>query len=141
MASWVQKLKGNLFLAYRAVWAHPFRIFIGSDDRTGKERFLANYAGEGNIVTAGEEREWLAQAGRCINCGLCEAAAALRAWPSAMAISHSRATPQLPHAKALLEKLRPEILAEAEALCPTRVPLSGLAAFLSRRLKQVEEAR
>jgi hypothetical protein len=54
-------------------------------------------------------------------------------------VSLARATPDLPRARTLLAKLKPESLARAEAVCPTRVPLQEIAAYLSRRLREMDQ--
>ena len=46
-----KKLKGDLYLAYRALVAHPLRKLLTHDARTGLQRFLDNYAAEGPCGT------------------------------------------------------------------------------------------
>src|SRR5207247_823225 len=58
---------------------------------------------------------------------------------SLLPLALARATPDLPRARALLLRLKPEALARGEAVCPTRVPLRGIAAFLQRRLRDLDE--
>ena len=145
MAAGFQKLKGDLYMGYRAAVAHPLRLLFSNDERTGKQKFLDNYAPEGLLPTSAEDREVLHAASRCIHCGLCDAYdAALSSLPrtlydgaSALPVSWSRATPDLPAAHAALERLHPEQLARAEAVCPTRVPLRRVAAYLQRKLEEL----
>lgn len=146
MAGFVQRLKGNLFLGYRAVIAHPLRKLFDNDERPGKVRFLANYAPEGNIPTSLEDRAVLRGASRCIHCGLCEAydnelsklPRTLYDGAALIPVALTRASPDLPRARQLLSRLDPSLLASAEAVCPTRVPLRDLAAYLKRKLDELE---
>src|SRR5688572_15466275 len=68
-----QKVRGNLYLAYRALIAHPLRKLFSEDPLRGSRRFLANYGPEGNVPLSLEERALLKGASRCIHCGLCDA--------------------------------------------------------------------
>ena len=146
MPDFLHKLKGDLFLAYRAVIAHPLRKFLNEDTRSGKDRFLANYAPEGNLPTTEADREVLRGASRCIDCGLCEAYdAGLSQLPrtvylgaSELATSLTRAVPDIPYARELVEKLSDRSLLQAEAVCPTRVPLRALLAYLRRKLEELD---
>lgn len=141
----MQKLKGDLYLAYRALIAHPLRRLFSPDERSGKQRFLDNYAAEGLVPISAEYRELLYQASRCIHCGLCEGFdGALSVLPrttydgaSLLPISYSRATPDLPRARAALDALAENQLVRSEAVCPTRVPLRALARSLRRELEEV----
>jgi hypothetical protein len=147
MAGGFQRLKGDLYMGYRAAIAHPLRLLFSGDERTGKQKFLDNYAREGLLPTSAEDRETLHAASRCIHCGLCDAYdPALSSLPrtlydgaSVMPVAWSRATPDLPTAREALVRIHPEQLARAEAVCPTRVPLRRVAAYLQRKL--VELAR
>lgn len=144
MKPW-KKLKGDLYLVYRALVAHPLRRLFSADDRTGKQRFLDNYAAEGLVPMTPEDRDVLHGAARCIHCGLCDAYdLALSAIPrtaydgaSLLPIAYSRATPDLPRARAALSQLREDQLIRAEAVCPTRVPLRSLVRYLQRKLREV----
>jgi succinate dehydrogenase/fumarate reductase-like Fe-S protein len=141
----MQKLKGDLYLAYRALFAHPLRQLFSTDQRSGKQRFLDNYAPEGLVPMSAGDRQLLYQASRCIHCGLCEGFDdALSVLPrttydgsSLLAICYSRATPDLPRARAALEGLSEAQLVRSEAVCPTRVPLRSLLGYLRRQLDEV----
>src|ERR671931_1871959 len=127
MAGEFQRLKGDLYMGYRAAIAHPLRLLFSNDERTGKQKFLDNYAPEGLLPTSAEDREVLQASSRCIHCGLCDAYdAALSSLPrtlydgaSVLPVAWSRATPDLPTARAALRRLAPEQLARAQAVCPT----------------------
>lgn len=146
MAGVFTRLKGDLYMAYRAVIAHPLRALFRGDERSGKQRFLDNYAPEGLVPTSAEDRQILQAASRCIHCGLCDAydpslsklPRTAYDGPSAMPISWSRATPDLPHAREGLLGIAPELLARAEAICPTRVPLRRIAEYLHRKLSELD---
>ncbi len=141
----IHKLKGDLYLAYRALIAHPLKKLFSTDERTGKQRFLDNYAPEGLVPMSAEDRQIVQAAARCIHCGLCDAYdLALAVVPrteydgaSLLPISYSRATPDLPRARAALVALREDQLTRSEAVCPTRVPLRSIARYLQRKLEEV----
>ena len=143
--SLMQRLRGDGFLAYRALIAHPLRQLFSGDERSGKEKFLNNYAPEALVAMSEEDREVLRGAARCIHCGLCDAYdLALASLPrtvydgaSLMPIAYSRATPDLVRAKTALGKVDEAQLVRAEAVCPTRVPLRRIAVYLKRKLEQV----
>lgn len=147
----LKKLKGNLYLGYRALIAHPLRKLFDTDPRSGKERFLANYAPEGLVPISLEDRAVLKGASRCIHCGLCDAYdPSMSALPrtmydgaSLLPVAYARATPGLNRIAAVLERLEDAALVKAERVCPTRVPLKEIAAMLKRKLAElrVEQAK
>src|SRR5215471_17290264 len=111
MGRW-HDLKGDLYLGYRALIAHPLKKLFDADERSGKERFLANYAPEGLIPTSLADRGIVRAAARCIHCGLCEAfeltplPRALDEGASLLPLVYSRATPSLPFARSVLQQLK-----------------------------------
>jgi succinate dehydrogenase/fumarate reductase-like Fe-S protein len=141
----IRRFKGDLYLAYRALVAHPLKRLFSTDERSGKQRFLDNYAPEGLVPISAEDRRILQGAARCIHCGLCEAYDLARAavsrtvydGASLLPIAYSRATPDLPRARAALISLREDNLARSEAVCPTRVPLRSIARYLQRKMDEV----
>ena len=132
------RIKGDGYLAYRALIAHPLLKLFRRDDRTGRQRFLANYGPEGLIPLTEGDRRIIRGASRCINCGLCDSQdLALSAIPrtvyqgaSLLPVAFSRAAPQFPRLKLILESLRADSLERAEAICPTRVPLQALVNYV-----------
>src|ERR1700687_3813265 len=110
----IQKLKGDLYLAYRALIAHPLKRIFNTDERSGKQQFLDNYAPEVLVPMSVADRQILPAAARCIHCGLCDAFdRPLRMIPrsvydgtSLLPISYSRATPDPPPAAAALAEPR-----------------------------------
>lgn len=146
MPSLLKKLQGDLYLGYRAIIAHPLRLLFDRDERPGKQRFLANYAPEGNLPTTVEDRRVLAGASRCIHCGLCEPFdQMLTQLPrtqydgaSLLPMVYARAMPGLQHAREAIQAIDPEKLARSEAVCPTRVPLRSIARWLKVKLAELD---
>src|SRR5262249_46715732 len=60
----IRRLKGDLYLAYRALIAHPLKRLFSTDVRSGKQRFLDNYAPEGLVPMSAEDRRILQEAAR-----------------------------------------------------------------------------
>ena len=145
----VERLKGDLYLAWRAAVAHPLRLLFSGDERSGKERFLLNYAVEGNLPTSEADRRVLHGASRCIHCGLCDAydpslsrlPRTVTDGPSLLPMALARAMPDLPHARDALLAVDAAALAEAEKVCPTRVPLVDIAEYLKRKLAELDALR
>lgn len=101
----------------------------------GAERFAENFFSEGLVPTTLAERAALAAASRCLGCGLCDAAPGPGPQPSLLPTTLSKSSTELAAIGADLAAYaaNPERLAEAERLCPTRVPLQQLGAFLQAR--------
>jgi succinate dehydrogenase/fumarate reductase-like Fe-S protein len=145
----LQEWKGDLYLAYRALIAHPLKKLFSRDERSGQQQFLDNYGSEGLVPTALEDRAILRGAARCIHCGLCEAFdLALGALPrtaydgaSLLPLVYSRSLPQLAWARPALALLREDQLLRSEAICPTRVPLRQIAKLLRRKLEETGSAK
>ena len=141
-----KKILGTLWLGVRAIVIHPAQLALRGEP--GLQRFEANFLPEGLVPTSGADRELLRAASRCVHCGLCDAALSPAealgggARPSLMPLVYARSSVELPRAKAALAALRarPALLVEAERLCPERVPLVRLAAWLEERLARVEAA-
>jgi heterodisulfide reductase subunit C len=133
----VSKVRSYAWLAWRAVVSHPLR---GLRRRgTGKERFLGNYAGEGLVPTAAEERAAGEAASACIGCGLCESGCALRgAIPSIRDMGLHGAFRLYSKSAGMLALSGDALAACAactgcEPLCPTGVPIARLVrAFAAR---------
>lgn len=144
-----ERIKGDLYLAWRAAVAHPLRLLFSTDDRSGRERFLSNYAVEGNLPTSEADRRVLQGAARCIHCGLCDAydpslsklPRTVSDGPSLLPIALARATPDLPHAREVLRAIDDSALRQAERVCPTRVPLVEIAVYLRSKLAELDALR
>ena len=143
--SLIKRLKGDAFLGYRAMVAHPLRTLFSRDGRTGKQRFLDNYATEGLVPTSDPDRSVLLTASRCINCGLCDLAVgtgnpAGYSGMSLLATADTRMSSDAPLVASRLAFATPAELAAGEAVCPTRVPLQALAAYVRRKADEVAKA-
>lgn len=129
-----------VYLAWRALVAHPLRKVFRTR-RKGLDLFLSQYGSEGLVVTHPDEREAMAEAGRCISCGLCElscdltqSSQAVRALglPAVFRL-YSRNLSEMPLAAEALNAC--SRCGACDALCPTQVPISALVA----RLRQMAE--
>jgi succinate dehydrogenase/fumarate reductase-like Fe-S protein len=143
--SW-KRIESDLYLGYRALAVHPLKTLLRGDERTGREQFLSNYAAEGLLPIAVEERTLLRGAARCIRCGLCDAqpdAEVTRAYqgPSFIPVAYTRATPHLRDLGAAVREVNQAQLLRGEAACPTRVPLVALARYLRRKVDELDKER
>ncbi len=128
-----------VYLAYRALLAHPLRRLrlVGS----GLDRFRAAYVSEGLVPTAAEDREIASAAAACICCGLCEPGCDLAgATPAARALGlhaafrlYARNSAELPLAAEALAAC--EGCTGCDARCPTGVPISRIVNHLRARAR------
>jgi len=110
--------------------------------RRGVEQFRANYAPDRLPPIAPEERVLLPMLSGCIACGLCNVGDAARigaskgayAGPMDLALASSRSMPDYDAALVSLGMTTDEDLARAERLCPTRVPIRKIAAFVRAKV-------
>lgn len=138
----MKKLLADLFLLWRALFVQPLRRLRHLGGPSGEARFLAQYGSEGLVPTSPADRAMLSAAARCVGCGLCDElggrlGAGARAsfdGPSLVPLQYARSTTELRSARREIESIEPARYAEAEAACPTRVPLQALAAWLKERL-------
>lgn len=111
--------------------------------RRGVETFRALYAADRLPPMDPEERRILPMLSGCVACGLCDVGEAARiaasnglyAGPMDLALASSRSMPDYDAAVVSLERTTDEALAEAEALCPTRVPLRAIARFVRAKAR------
>lgn len=137
------RLASDGYLVWRALVAHPLRRAFDTGPG-GREKFLAHYAPEGLVPTTPADKAMLAAASRCIGCGLCDAfdGQLLRlprqvyGGASLLPLQYARSSVELVHAREALERIDPDAYREAEAVCPTRVPLVNLAKWLGERLER-----
>jgi hypothetical protein len=137
------RLAADGYLAWRALVAHPLRRVFDAGPR-GREKFLAHYAPEGLVPTTPEDKAMLAAAGRCIACGLCDAfdgqlarlPKSLYRGAALVPLRYARSSVELAHAAEVVRAIDPAAYREAEAICPTRVPLVALARWLKERLER-----
>lgn len=141
------RLAADGYLAWRALVAHPLRRAFDAGPR-GREKFLAHYAPEGLVPTTPEDKAMLAAAGRCIACGLCDAfdgqlgrlPRAVYGGAALVPLRYARSSVDLVHAGAAIRAVDPAAYRDAEAVCPTRVPLVALAGWLKERLERTVAA-
>ncbi len=125
-----------VYLAYRALLAHPLRRLrlVGS----GLDRFRSAYFAEGLVPTSAADREIAQAAAGCISCGLCEVGCALAgAAPAVRALGlhaafrlYARNGAELPLAAGALEACAG--CAGCDARCPAGVPISRIVDHLAR---------
>jgi succinate dehydrogenase/fumarate reductase-like Fe-S protein len=100
--------------------------------------FRANFEAEHLSSITATERHELASFSRCIACGRCDAgdgqriAASNGTYPGTMAlmVASSRSLPDFAAAGEALRWISDEDLARKESVCPTRVPMRRIAAFI-----------
>jgi hypothetical protein len=146
--SWLKQMKGDAYIGYRAIVVHPLKKLVSQDGRTGKQRFLDNYATEGLVPTGDEDQHALLAASRCINCGLCDfhdlvLGTVPRHQYSGMSlfpVAYTRWTSDLARLSKAVHEVTDDALAAGEAVCPTRVPLRILAAYVRRKTGEVAKA-
>jgi succinate dehydrogenase/fumarate reductase-like Fe-S protein len=146
----VKRVLALLLLGLRALVLHPLAQLFTPPERKGKRRFLANYAPEALVPMSAGDRAELPSFSGCVNCGLCDAVCPLvgrgelQDWrgPSLFAIAYSRATPELPHLRAVIATLDDCGVCHAcQDVCPRAVPLLAIFAFTRRKLAEVDAAR
>jgi hypothetical protein len=130
------RLKALVLLAFallRTLWRYAWRRRV-----VGLERFRANYAQDGLTSLSEDERREMRDFGRCIACGRCDQGDATRILEShgqfrgtmGLVLAASRSMPDYRAAALGFAFLSDRELERKEGLCPTRVPLRRLAAFV-----------
>ena len=104
--------------------------------RRGVAQFRLNYAEARLPPMTAEDRVLLPLLSGCIACGLCDVGS-VKSGTGAMqlALSDSRSMPDYDAALVSLAATSEAELLEAEALCPTRVPLRRIAAFVRAKAR------
>jgi hypothetical protein len=104
----------------------------------GLARFRENYAEDGLSAVSARDRFDMLTFGRCIACGRCDRGDSERVATAAghyrgtmsLVLAASRSMPDYRAAAQGFARLTDAELAAKEALCPTRVPIRRIAAFV-----------
>lgn len=128
------------FLLALALLRTFFRRAIGGG-RSGLAAFRANYAADGLGPVSPDQRRAMESFGRCIACGLCDRGERERIARSGGAyhgvmtlmLAASRSMPDFGAAVLALRHVPDDVLARKEGLCPTRVPMRSIAAFVREK--------
>lgn len=137
----LRRLLALAYLAWRALVVQPLkRLLLRLRGRSGVERFLASYAGEGLGPTRPEDRAVGEEAAACISCGLCEFGCDLSSSvPGIRALGlhaafrlYSRSAAELRFAADALGACAS--CTGCDALCPTGVPISRIVRYLHARV-------
>lgn len=131
------RLKALLLLALalvRTLWRRAWH-----PDVDGLAQFRQNYAEDGLTALLPDERAIMREFGGCIACGRCERGDAAKIMQAkgrfrgtmGLVLAASRSMPDYRAAAQGFAYLDDTELAQKEGLCPTRVPLRRLAAFVS----------
>jgi hypothetical protein len=134
-----RRLKAAFFLAVAFLATVLRRIFTRRKD--GITVFRTNYASDGLAPITPEQRAEMPRFGGCIACGLCDRGESERIAESGGAysgvmllmLSASRSMPDFAAAARGFACVPDEVLAEKEAICPSRVPMRKIAAFVRNK--------
>jgi hypothetical protein len=113
--------------------------------RRGLAEFRRSYAADRLPPVSPEERRVLPRFSSCIACGLCDHGEGSRMARSAGAyagvmdlmLASSRGMPDFDAAARSFAAVGDERLAELEGLCPTRVPMRAVAAFVRAKAEEM----
>jgi hypothetical protein len=130
------RLKALVLLAFalvRTLWRYLWHRRV-----VGLVRFRENYAEDGLSALSDDDRREMRDFGRCIACGRCDRGDAARITESrgqfrgtmGLVLAASRSMPDYRAAARGFAFLSDVELEQKESLCPTRVPLRRLAAFV-----------
>jgi hypothetical protein len=117
--------------------------------RRGLAAFRASYAADRLPPVSPDERRALPTMSGCIACGLCNLGEGLRAAESGgryagamdLMLASSRSMPDYDAAARSFALVTDARLAELEALCPARVPMRAVAAFVRAKATEVTPKR
>jgi hypothetical protein len=134
-----KRLKAVWFLALALVVTVLRRIF--TRHRNGIAMFRANYANDGLAPVTPQQREAMSGFGKCVACGLCDRGEAERIAASGGAysgvmllmVSASRSMPDFAAAARGFACVPDEVLGDKERICPARVPMRRIAAFVREK--------
>jgi hypothetical protein len=134
-----KRLKAAWFLALALLQTLLRRVF--TRHRNGIAMFRANYANDGLAPVTVEQREAMSGFGKCVACGVCDRGEGERIARSAGAysgvmflmLSASRSMPDFAAAARGFACVPDDVLAEKEGVCPARVPMRRIAAFVREK--------
>lgn len=126
----LRRVKAFAFLGVEFWWRQLRRLVRGRKDDGGAALFLENFAHEGLAPLTLLDEATLEGAGRCIQCGLCEAVCPL---PVDRWLAYSRAIAQAEDAAATVPAACPPDCGLCVDICPTHVPIAAIPAFVHRR--------
>ena len=140
----MERLHALLLLAWALVRTVVASLF---GTRRGLKEFRASYAKDRLPPIAPEERRRLPMMSGCIACGLCDHGEGIRAAHSAgqyagtmdLMLASARSMPDYDAAVRSFAAVSDARLAELERICPTRVPMRALAAFVRAKAAEVSE--
>ncbi len=124
-----KRFKSFLALAWAFNRRQARRLFLGRRDDGGEARFLLNFAEEGMAPLTADEGRTVLALSNCIYCGLCEAVcpSPVDRWPA-----YTRALDLAADAAQDIPASCPAECLECAKICPTRVPLKDIPAFVRR---------
>ncbi len=130
------RLKALFLLGLALVRTLVLRLFGGG--RRGIAAFRENYAADGLAPISVAQRDAMPEFGRCIACGLCDRGELGRIARSGGAyagvmelmLAASRSLPDFGAAAIAFAHVPDDVLAGKELVCPTRVPMRKIAAFV-----------
>ncbi|HEY1693151.1 MAG TPA: hypothetical protein VGG39_13375 [Polyangiaceae bacterium] len=133
---------GRLHAILMLAWA-LLRSLLGP--RRGLEAFRRSYAADRLPPLTPDERRGLPQLSGCIACGLCDVGEGARIARSGgtyagvmdLMLASSRNMPDFDAAVRSFDAVGDGRLAELEALCPTRVPMRKVAAFVRAKAAEL----
>lgn len=138
----------RLHALLRLTWALIRSVFaplLGA--RRGLAAFRESYAKDRLAAVTPPERRQLAKLGGCIACGLCDVGEGARMVASKgtyagvmdLMLASSRSMPDYDAAARSFAAVSDERLEELEGLCPARVPMRAVKAFVTTKAQQLEE--
>lgn len=124
-----RRFKSFAYLAIAFNKRQVKRLFLGSADDGGVQRFLENFSAEGLAPLTAPQADLALSLSRCTFCGVCEAVCPrpVDRWPA-----YARALDQARFAAEDLPAACPPECRDCETFCPAHVPLRDIPAFVRR---------
>jgi hypothetical protein len=140
------RIKAILLLLWALLGALLRRAFRRKED--GIANFRRNYDADRLPPVTEQERRDLSEFGRCIACGLCDRGEGERIARSggayrgvmSLVLAASRSMPDFQAAATSFVHVSDAVLAEKEAICPTRVPMRTLARFVREKADELKRS-